>query len=99
MPKPCCIFFFIMILKQDEVAVTSVVRAGPPHREKKNVFKGPKVKVSVDDDLEIIKVITGQTDEGSEFESLEVIGISELPNDFVRLESNIIAKGGCISRK
>ena len=39
--------------------------------------------------------VTGKTDEGKEFQSLEVIEINELTNVFVRIVSNLISKGCC----
>ena len=44
------------------------------------------VKVSVDADLERRRLyVAGKTDSGREFQSLEVIGINELANAYVRL--------------
>ena len=52
---------------------------------------GSKLKVSVDAGLERLKVICycGKTVGGREFQSLDVIGINELANAFVRLVSNL----------
>ena len=52
-----------------------------------------ELKVSVDAGLEILKVICccGKTVGGREFRSLDVIGINELANAFVRLVSNLSA--------
>ena len=52
------------------------------------------MKASVDAGLKQLKVIRrGKTVAGSEFQSLEVIGIKELAKALVRFLSNLTAKG------
>ena len=49
---------------------------------------GSESKVSLDADIERLEVIcsAGETVKGREFQSLEVIGINELANPFVRFK-------------
>ena len=42
--------------------------------------------------------VAGETEEGSEFQSQEVIGINELVNAYVQLVYNLISKG-CLTFK
>ena len=51
---------------------------------RRDLVIGSELKVSVDAGLERLKVIAGKTVGGREFLSLDVIGINELANVFIR---------------
>ena len=76
-----------------EKGTISIVRGGPLYRENKKRFRD---WVGVEgvrgySSSKTEGVVVGKTIRGREFQSLEVIGINELANAFVRLISNLSA--------